>query len=126
LLLPSQRKQPVQQFVQTSETTSFVTLVLEPGLTRSEGAGGEEIKVPPGTDEVRLELALPYPAGQAAAYRVIVGSPERPAVWKGAASRNDAMVVADVPAQVLLAGDYTVELQADGKDVATYCFRVAK
>jgi hypothetical protein len=126
LLLPFQRKHPVQQFVQTSETASFVTFVLEPGLTRSEGERGVEMKVPPGTDLVRLELALPYPAGRAENYHAVVGSPERPAVWNGEASRNEAMVVVSVPARVLLAGDYTLELQADGKDVATYAFRVAK
>jgi hypothetical protein len=126
LLLPFPRKHTVQQFVQTSETASFVTFALEPGLTRSEGERGVEIKVPPGTDLVRLELALPYPAGQAENYHAVVGSPERPAVWNGEASRNDATVVVSVPAKLLLAGDYTLELRADGKDVATYAFRVAK
>ena len=127
VLLQLQRKQPLQQFVQTSETASpsFVTFVLEPGLTRSEGGGELEIKVPPGTDLVRLELALPSP-GKAETYHVVVGTPERPAVWDGAASPNDAMAVVNIPAKALLAGDYTLELQANGKEVATYSFRVAK
>lgn len=125
LLLQLPRKQPVQQFVQTSETASIVTFGLEPGLTRSEGGGEMEIKVPPGTDLVRLELALPSP-GKAETYHVVVGTPERPAVWNGAASLNNAMVVVNMPAKVLLAGDYSLELQANGKDVATYSFRVAK
>jgi len=127
VLLQLQRKQPVQQFVQTSETpsASFVTFVLEPGLTRSEGGGEVEIKVPPGTDMVRFELALPYP-GKADTYHVVVGTPERPAAWNGAASPNNAIAVVNMPAKVLLAGDYTLELQANGKEVATYCFRVAK
>jgi hypothetical protein len=127
VLLQLHRKQPLQQFVQISETpsASFVTFVLEPGLTRSEGERGVEIKVPPGTELVRLELTLPYP-GKAETYHVVVGTPERPAVWDGAASRKDATVVVSVPVKALLAGDYTLELQADGKDVATYCFRVAK
>jgi len=125
VLLQLQRKQPVHQFVPTSETASFVTFVLEPGLTRSEGGGGVEIKVPPGTDLVRLELALPYPS-KVPTYHVVVGTPERPAVWDGAASPNNAMAVVNMPAKVLLAGDYALELQANGKEVATYCFRVAK
>jgi len=127
VLLQLQRKQPLQQFVQTSKTpsASFVTFVLEPGLTRSAGGGGVEIKVPPGTNLVRLELALPYP-GKAETYHVVVGTPERPAMWDGAASPNNAMVVVNMPAKVLLAGDYTLELQANGKEVATYSFRVAK
>ena len=125
VLLQVQRKKPVQQFVQTSETASFVTFVLEPGLTRSKGGGEVEIKVPPGTELVRLELALPYPS-KVPTYHVVVGTPERPAVWDGAASPNNAMAVVNMPAKVLLAGDYTLELQADGKDLATYCFRVAK
>ena len=128
VLLQLQRKQPIQQFVQISETpsASFVTFVLEPGLTRSEDERGVEIKVPPGTDLVRFELTLPYPAGKAETYHVVVGTPERPAVWDGAASPDNAMAVVNIPAKVLLAGDYTLELQADGKDLATYCFRVAK
>ena len=125
VLLQLQRKQPVQQFVQTSQTPSFVTFVVEPGLTRSEGGGEVEIKVPPGTDLVRLELALPYP-GKGETYHVVVGTPERPAVWDGAASPNNAMAVVNIPAKALLAGDYTLELQANGKEVATYSFRVAK
>jgi hypothetical protein len=127
VLLQLQRKQPIQQFVQISETpsASFVTFVLEPGLTRSEGERGVEIKVPPGTELVRFELTLPYP-GRAETYHVVVGTPERPAVWDGAASPDNAMAVVNIPAKVLLAGDYTLELQADGKDLATYCFRVAK
>jgi hypothetical protein len=123
-LLPFQRKHSVQEFVQTPEKISVATFALEPGLTRS--GGGVEINVPRGTDVVRLELALPYPAGQTATYHAVLGSPERPGLWEGAASRNDATIVVSVPAKMLLAGDYTVELQADGKDMATYAFRVAK
>ncbi len=85
-----------------------------------------EIKVPPGTDVVRLELALPYPAERSETYHAVVGSPERPAVWSGPGSRNDAVVVVSMPAKVILTGDYTLELQAEDKDVATYSFRVAK
>jgi hypothetical protein len=126
LLFPYQRKHPVHEFVQTSQTVSFVTFALEPGLTRSREGGGVEIKVPPGTDEIRLELALPYAAGHAEIYHVLVGTPERPAVWDGSASAGNAVVVANIPAKVLLAGDYTLELQANGKDIGTYFFRIAK
>jgi hypothetical protein len=124
LLLPLQRKHSVQQFVPASEKISVATFALAPGLTRS--GGGVEIKVPRGTDVIQLELALPYPAGQTETYHAVLGSPERPGIWEGAASRNDTTVVIRVPAKMLLAGDYSVELLADGKDTAMYAFRVAK
>jgi len=125
LLSPLLRKKPVQQFVQTSEKTSYASFQLEPGLTRSRG-GQLEINVSPGTDVVLLELALPDSAGRGETYHVVLGTPEHPAAWNGAASAKGAVAVASVPAKVLKAGDYTLELQVDGKDVGTYSFRVAK
>ena len=123
LLAPRLRKQSVPETKRPPVPISYASFLLEPGLTRS--GGGSLVTVPPGIEEVQLELALPDPAGHKV-YRVVLGTPEHPGVWSGSATSKDATVVARVPAKALVAGDYTLELQADGQDLATYCFRVAK
>jgi hypothetical protein len=101
-----------------------VSFSLDPGLVRS--GGGVKIRIPPGT-QVRLRLALANPPGQAV-YRVVVGTPERPNIWSGAAVLRDTSLTTVVPADVLSAGDYTLQLQTasnnNWENVATYYFRV--
>jgi hypothetical protein len=123
---PNPTSQPQTKMVAPSqfiEKTSYASFLLEPGLTRS--SGGTQIKVPAGISEVHFELVVPD-LSQHKTYTAVLGTPERPAAWTGPGSRNDASLLAVVPAKVLRPGDYTLELQADGEDVATYSFRVAR
>jgi len=126
--MPLPRKNRAPQFsgfVETPKRTAYASFVLEPGLSRS-GGGYAQIRVPPGTDVVRLELTLPYAGGEAQTYQATLGTPEKPALWKGAALREESSAVASVTASVLLPGDYALELEAGGKEVATYSFRVTR
>jgi hypothetical protein len=124
-LLRKNRAPQFSGFVETTKKASYASFVLEPGLSRS-GGGYAQISVPPGTDVVRLELALPSAGGDAQTYQATLGTPEKPALWKGAAPREESSAVASVPSSVLLPGDYALELEAGGKEVATYSFRVTR
>lgn len=104
------------------EKIASTSFLLESGLTRSEG--GREITLPPGVNEVRLELILPDAAVRTS-YRVVLATPERQ-VWSGPASLKNANLVTTIPANVLVPGDYTLELQEGGNNIATYYFRVPK
>ena len=108
---------------QFTENTSYASFLLEPGLTRS--SGGTQIKVPAGISEVHFELVAADSSAHKT-YIAVLGTPERPAAWTGPVSAKDASFLAVVPAKVLRPGDYTLELQGDGEDVATYSFRVAR
>ena len=104
-----------------------VALVLEPGQVRS--GSGVQFKVPSDAQRVRFELAWPSTAADEK-YRVIMETPERPAMWTGEAVRRGASVVATAPANILVPGDYAIELQAGSggkwEDVAAYYFRVVR
>jgi hypothetical protein len=123
------RKHPVAPQVkvavpsQFTEKPSYASFSLEPGLTRSQG--GTQISIPPGVTEVHLDLAVANPSAYKR-YRAVLGTPERPAAWTGPVSLKDASLLAVVPAKALRPGDYTLELQAGGEDVAAYSFRVTK
>lgn len=120
---PPQSQPKVVAPSQFAEKISFASFSLEPGLTRS--SGGTQIKVPAGISEVHFELVVANPS-EHKSYRAVLGTPERPAVWTGPVSPKDGSLLAVVESKVLRPGDYTLELQGDGEDVATYSFRVAR
>jgi len=120
---PAQPQTKVVVTAQFKERTSYASFSLEPGLTRS--SGGTQIKVPAGIGEVHFELVVEDTSAHKI-YTAVLGTPEHPATWTGPVSPKDAGFLAVVPAQVLRPGDYTLELQGDGEDVATYSFRVAR
>lgn len=105
----------------TQPIVSGLTVVLEPGLTRS--GGGTQITVPASTTMVRLQLEVINP-GAHRKYYVTLGTVERPLVWQGSAVSADSGLGAEVPADKLIPGDYTLELESDGQELATYYFRV--
>jgi hypothetical protein len=102
---------------------AYASFSLEPGVTRS--GGGAEITLPAGIDEVHFDLAVPDASG-VEGYQVVLATAERPVAWKGVAAPKDGRLVAVVPAKVLSAGDYMLELQSNGQEVMTFHFRVAK
>ncbi|MBZ5525630.1 MAG: hypothetical protein LAP21_25695 [Acidobacteriia bacterium] len=110
-----------------------ISVVLNPGRLRT-GPGlesaGTQFTVPPGTREVIFQLATPDLPSYSA-YRVVVGTPERPAVFTGSATLRNGVLTSIVPAGVLTAGDYTLELRGVATDsgsqpIATYYFRSAR
>jgi hypothetical protein len=101
---------------------------LEPGLLRS--GSGLQISLPAETGEVQLKLIWRKGAALQG-YRAVLGTPERPNVWSGEAVFQDGVLIATVPAHVLIPGDYLLELQTPGQGSkaerqVTYYFRVAK
>jgi hypothetical protein len=113
-------QQPIQRVL---ENPSPFAVSLSPGLVR--GGTGVQIALPAGTRQVQFELALPQSVADEH-YRVILGTPERPKVWSGTAARKGKAAVTTVPADLLGAGDYTLELQVNGAGVADYYFRIPK
>jgi hypothetical protein len=120
---PAQPQPKVVRPSQFTAETPYASFLLEPGLTRS--SGGTQIKVPAGISEVHFELVAADSSAHKT-YIAVLGTPERPAAWTGPVSPKDAGFLAVVPAQVLRPGDYTLEVQGEGEDVATYSFRVAR
>jgi hypothetical protein len=114
---------PAPQQTQPTVNVSKLSFKLEPELTRS--TTGREIAVPVGAREVNFDLVLAH-ISPSEEYRVILGTVERPAAWRGAAVVHDKGLATVVPAEVLSPGDYTLELQAGKEDIATFYFRVAK
>ena len=110
-----------------------LSVVLEPGRERAGSPGqpaGAQFVVPPGIQEVHLDLRL-HEAGAYDRYQVVIGTPERPGVFHAPAQMKDGKISVIVPAKVLTVGDYTLELQGIASDsspqpVATYYFRSAR
>jgi hypothetical protein len=109
----------------TGESVSFV---LEPGLLRS--GAGNQISVPASAQMARFELKIgaSLPSGE---FEAILGTPENPGIWKGAAFPQNHSLSVSVPTSVLATGDYTLSVLATGNSqtapaVATYYFRVVK
>src|SRR5262249_43552889 len=109
-------------------TGESVLYVLEPGLLRS--GAGNQISVPASAQMARFELNMggSLPSGE---FEAILGTPENPGIWKGAAVPRDHRLAVSVPTSVLAAGDYTLSVLATGNSqaspaVATYYFRVVK
>ena len=109
-------------------TGESVSYVLEPGLLRS--GTGNQISVPASAQIARFELNIggSLPSGE---FEAILGTPENPGIWKGAAVPRNHRLVVSVPTSVLAPGDYTWSVLATGNSqasqaVATYYFRVVK
>src|SRR5262249_36487133 len=111
-----------------SSTRESVLYVLEPGLLRS--GAGNQINVPATAEMAQFDLntgnSLP-----GSEFEAILGTPENPDIWKGAAVRKDHRLSVSVPASLLAIGDYTLRVFAasnspDSQAVATYYFRVIK
>ena len=102
-----------------------VTFSLQAGAGRSPG--GVQIAIPSGTQLVRFELTLVKPI-EKANYRAVLGTAERTALWSGPASPISTGFVAAIPATILAAGDYDLELQVNHgsswEEVEAYSFRV--
>jgi len=115
-----------------AEQTSL-SFVLEPGRERAGASGqpaGAQFIVPSGIHEVHLDLRL-HEARVYDRYQVVIGTPERPDIFRGPAQMKDGKISVIVPAKVLIVGDYTLELQGIASDsnpqpVATYYFRSAQ
>lgn len=114
--------------VVAQKTVPELSFTLEPGLVRS--GSGMQISIPAGSSKVQFKLiwrGVIAPQG----YQVALGTPERPDAWSGRAVSKDGVLVATVPAEVLVAGDYVLRLHklgpgARAEDQATYYFRVTK
>ena len=105
---------------------------LEPGLTRgSTGVSGAAaqpaiLSLPGEAGVVRMELRAVQPTKSDAALLVAVRRVESPTEdWKGEAHRiSERMVTVEIPARVLIRGDYVLRLIVGGLPAATYQFRV--
>lgn len=110
-----------------------LSFVLEPGRERTGAPGqlaGAQFIVPAGIQEVHLDLRL-HEARTYDSYQVVIGTPERPGVFRGPVQMKNGKISVIVPAKILTAGDYTLELQgiASGSNpqpIATYYFRSAQ
>jgi hypothetical protein len=108
-----------------------IVFALSPALLRSEGTP-KELRIPPGTETVVLELEgdpalLPPPASR---LDVVVQTIEGSRVWSGEArrlgdaERTSRLASIAVPASNLLAGDYLFTLSAGEEPVFRYFVRV--
>ena len=127
VLWPWWRNRPFSQ-QPSLQDTSQLRVSLSPGLVR--GGAGVQISLPSGTRQVQFELTLPKQATDES-YRVILKTPEKPDVWSGLAVHKRLTATVRIPANLLVAGDYTLELQGrgadtSGEDIAIYYLRVMK
>ncbi len=126
VLWPLWRNPPLSQQPPLQDI-SQLRVSLSPGLVR--GNAGVQITLPSRTRQVQFELTLPKQATDDS-YRVILKTPEKPDVWSGLAVRKGLTATVRVPANLLAAGDYTLELQGrtdtSGEGIAIYYLRVMK
>ena len=113
---------------------SQIAFRMKPGLRRSSQEGSsstpQQFALAGRIHEIRFDLeivALP----QYKSYRALVGTPERPATWSGAATVQGDILSATVPADVLPIGDYTLQLQGvtstgNAEPIDIYYFRLTK
>jgi anti-sigma factor RsiW len=103
---------------------------LSAGLVRGQSTT-PEVRVPPGTGVVQLQLPLADGDAADARYRAMLRTAERLLVWtsetlRAQRLRDSPTIVVRVPAPLLRTADYILTLQsASGEDVADYVFRVA-
>jgi len=111
------------------QNTAPLRFSLTSGLVR--GSTGVEITLPPGTRRVQFELTLSESV-HSDNNRIVLKTIERSEVWTGSAVRSGPIVIVIIPANVLEAGDYTLELHAQDTSIgneegsAVYYFRVMK
>jgi hypothetical protein len=109
-------------------------LALVPGLTR-DGGGAPRVTLSAGARTLRLTLRLPADAPLDAAYELAVIAADGSAVWgtgdlRAADAPPQPAIVADLPADRLAEGDYTLELAvqtpAGAGPIADYAFGVLR
>jgi hypothetical protein len=121
-------KAPATQ-TRTGVAEVAMSVALQPARTRSgEGNAGAQFAIAADIQEVHFLLAEKQVQADQH-YQVILGTPERPGIFSGAARIENGTVAVTVPAKLLIPGDYTLELQsiaADGRKqlLTTYYFRV--
>ena len=132
---PTENATPPKQIEEQSPTAStpFVALALSPGGTRSSGPG-HDLRIPPGTKEVRLILNLRDQ--DYSSYRAVIRRVGGPTVFSPGPvtprrTRSGSVLTLSVPAHRLLPGDYLISLNGRTSTGATepaddYSFRVIK
>jgi hypothetical protein len=125
---PSLQTHPSEVTEGSLPTGESVLYVLEPGLLRS--GSGNHINVPATAHVAQFDLnaSNSLPGNE---FDAILGTPEKPGIWKGTVLRKDHRLSVSVPATVLTTGDYTLSISAasnfhDAPVLATYYFRVVK
>ncbi|MFN7923528.1 MAG: hypothetical protein U0Q16_25735 [Bryobacteraceae bacterium] len=120
-------QKPVREGAVTTVANPAATLRLPLSATRSSGGGNVVLPAPGTAGSVRIELAPPLAEthGQLEARlgRVEAG-PEEELKAEARQGGPGGMVIVEVPARVLVRGDYVLRLMAGGQPAATYQFRV--
>ena len=125
---PTPSETPVPPPVQepTPQTGAVLAFTLSPGTTRS-ASGASQIRISPGTNELRLALNLR--GTDYSSYRVTINSVDRKNIFSKAGLKPQASKLTfRVAAQLLPQGDYYVSLFGEpaNESVDDYPFRVIK
>jgi hypothetical protein len=103
----------------TNAPRSLATLTLTiADSNRAEGAQPNRVKLPPGTDALRVYLKLPGEAVGAARYRVELEKEEGDKSPVGVVGRDDDTITVEIPTDQLKRGEYALRLFAVGPDGA--------
>jgi hypothetical protein len=95
----------------SSAPRSFATLTLTiADSNRAEGAQPNRVKIPPGTDALRIYLRLPGEAAGAARYRVELEKEEGEKSPVGVVGRDPETITVEIPADQLNRGEYALRL----------------
>jgi hypothetical protein len=129
---PSRRERQRQQSQPGRGTPSVITLALVPERLRSAGGASGDLKLPSGTQQLRLELGLV--GGNEERYRAEIRTAEGEQIMrqenlKARQAKNGKFVVVTLSAGLVTVGDYIVTLSGapvDGEyeQVGTYYFRI--
>jgi hypothetical protein len=117
----------------TREPTNVMAVVLMPGLIRDNSGGIKKITVPPGTDTLRLRLALAtdeYPGYSAQAQTTEGRTIHSANDLKTETADGHRVVNLDLPAELVSVGDYKIKLNGIGANgsvepIASYYVRVS-
>lgn len=113
-----------------ARTFAILTLSVSVENNRSEGGQASNIRLPPGTDALRIFLKLPEQSTPAARYRVELMNEDGEISSPGVAGQERDSVSVEIPAAQLTRGRYAVQLFAitpDGAERRTpgvYLFNV--
>lgn len=103
----------------TSAPRNFATLTLTVAESnRAEGAQAGRIRLPPGTDALRIYLNVPDAAAGAPRYRVELENEEGEKSPVDVAGLDARIITAEIPAARLKRGQYALRLFAVGRDGA--------
>lgn len=106
-------------FSQARSPRAVATLSLTSSvLTRSDGVRAKPIQLPPGTDALRVLMALPERATPAPRYRVELDNEEGETVLLPVERQDARAVTVLIPASRLARGQYALTLLAVGDDGA--------